>query len=51
MKIAIIKIELEHWFDENVTDEEIHEHIENVELPKHYRINSYEFVKIIEEIK
>lgn len=49
MKIAIVNINLEYKFDDNVSDEEIQEYIENVELPNEYVEDSFELVKIMKE--
>ena len=49
MKKAIVKIELEYEFGDNFQDEEIINIIENMELPRFYKEDSYELVKIINE--
>ncbi len=50
MKKAIVNVNLEFELPkENMTEEEIQIFIENVELPKEYVIDSFEFVKVVEE--
>ena len=47
MKIAIINVNLEYSFSDNMSEQEIKDELENVELPSEYVCDSYEFVKII----
>ena len=49
MKIAIINVNLEYKFDNSISNEEIEEKLHNIELPKEYIEDSFEFVKIINE--
>ena len=49
MKIAIINVNLEYKFDNSMSNEEIEEKLQNLELPKEYIEDSFEFVKIINE--
>ena len=51
MKKAIVKIEIEYDFPNRYTDNLIMEALENKELPKGYREDSWEFVKILKEEK
>ena len=48
-KIAVINVNLEYEFSDNMTDEEIELAMQEIELPKEYICDSYEFVKIVEE--
>ena len=45
-KVATIQIQLEYVFDKNKTDEEINNIIENIELPKEYKEDSYKLISI-----
>ena len=51
MKIAIINVNLEYKFDDSMSDKEIEEEMYNIELPKEYVEDSFEFVKIVKENK
>jgi hypothetical protein len=51
MKIAIINVNLEYKFDDSMSDKEIEEEMCNIELPKEYVEDSFEFVKIVKENK
>ena len=44
-RVATIQIQLEYVF-ENKTDEEINNIIENIELPKEYKEDSYKLISI-----
>jgi len=47
-RIAIVNVNLKYLLPKGVTtEEEIVDFIENVELPKEYVEDSYEFVKIV----
>ena len=47
-KVAIINVNLEYEFSKDTTEEEIKTFLHNVELPKAYVQDSFEFVKILE---
>jgi len=47
-KVAIINVNLEYEFSKDTTEEEIKTFLHNVELPKEYVEDSFEFVKILE---
>jgi hypothetical protein len=47
-RVATIQIQLEYVF-ENKTDEEINNIIENIELPKEYKEDSYKLISIIND--
>lgn len=49
MKIATIKVNLEYYFDDKMSDQDIKVAMQNVELPSRYVEDSYELVKIIKE--
>ena len=49
MKMAIINVNLEYKFDDSMSDKEIEEEMYNIELPKEYVEDSFEFVKIVKE--
>lgn len=51
MKKAIVKIEIEYDFPSRWSDENIMEALENKELPKGYKEDSWEFIKIVKEEK
>ncbi len=51
MKKAIVKIEMEYYFPNRYTENLIMEALENKELPREYREDSWEFVKILKEGK
>ena len=46
-KVAIINVNLEYKFPKETTEEEIKTFLYNVELPKEYVEDSFEFVKIL----
>ena len=48
MKTAIITVNLEYNFSDNMSEQEIKDELANVELPSEYVCDSYEFVKIME---
>ena len=48
MKTAIINVNLEYNFSDNMSEQEIKDELANVELPSEYVCDSYEFVKIME---
>ena len=50
MKKAIVQIEYEFEFNNNIQDNKIIEYL-NIELPKHYKQDSFKVVKIINEEK
>ena len=50
MKIAVVKIELEYEFPSWMSNTNIYETVENQELPEKYREDSWEFVRIIQEV-
>ena len=50
MKIAVVKIELEYEFPTWMSNTNIYETVENQELPEKYREDSWEFVRIIQEV-
>ena len=47
MKTAIINVNLEYNFSDNMSEQEIKDELENIELPSEYVCDSYEFVKIM----
>ncbi len=49
MKKAIIKIELEYEFPDVMSDANIKFQMQNKELPKRYKEDSFEFIEIIKE--
>ena len=51
MKKAIVQIEYEFEFNNNIQDNKIIEYLENIELPKHYKQDSFKIVKIINKEK
>tara|TARA_R110002110_G_scaffold386499_1_gene598174 strand:- start:707 stop:859 length:153 start_codon:yes stop_codon:yes gene_type:complete len=48
MKKAIVKIELEYEFGDNFRDKEIENILEDMELPRFYKEDSWELIKIKE---
>ena len=49
-RYAIININVQYELPENVrTDEQIQDFVENVEVPKEYVEDSFEFVKVVTE--
>ena len=51
MKYAICNINIEIPVADDLTDNEILNLVENYELPKEYVSDSFEFIKVIKEIK
>lgn len=49
MKIGIVNVNLQYQFPDSMSDDEIQEQLCNVELPKEYVEDSFEFVKITKE--
>jgi len=49
MKIAIVNLNLEYKYPDNMTDEEIREDLIDVELPDNYVSDSFDLVKIEKE--
>ena len=49
MKKAIIKIKLEYEFVDDIPNRQIINICENIELPRYYKEDSYEFIKIIND--
>ena len=49
MKKATIKIEIEYDFPSRWSDKYIMKALENQELPKGYKEDSWEFIKIVKE--
>jgi hypothetical protein len=51
MKKAIVEIKLEYKFGDNFSDEEIKNILEDMELPRFYKEDSYKFIDIKQEEK
>ena len=51
MKIARVKIEIEYEFPDSCRDEDIIIEVSNKELPKGYKEDSWEFIKIYDSKK
>lgn len=49
MRIGIVNVNLQYKFKDSTTDDEIEDFLANVELPKEYVEDSFDFVKIVNE--
>lgn len=48
-RFAIVNVNLEFEIPKNVKDDDVEDYLANVELPKEYVEDSFEFVKLCDE--
>ena len=48
-RFAIVNVNLEFEIPKNVKDDDVEDYLANVELPKEYIEDSFEFVKLCDE--
>jgi hypothetical protein len=46
-RIAIVNVNLEYEIPKNIKNDDVEEYLQNVELPKEYVTDSFEFVKVM----
>ena len=48
-RTATIQVQLEYIFKPDITDEDINNYIENIELPEEYKEDSFKLISIVND--